>query len=194
MAKPMQYVLEGGDLERGVRVITYGKCERSPYVENGLWFVHVPRITDASTTFFVTQEYARPSIMDAFNTDLDKWSSVAHKTISGSEWNAEYECLWGEMPFYVHVLPDGTSVRYGLSRWQSPEYPDRELWYIVLDIGDEPVAGWYKHEMFVVDKKCTSPSFMDRIGNDPKQWMRICWAHPVGIEPWNAKPEQVPRI
>jgi hypothetical protein len=178
-----------GSRERDVRVITYGKCQKSPYVENGLWFVYVPRITETSMTFFVTEEYARPSVMDNFDTDLAKWKSIAHKSIPGSDWNPEYECIWGEMPFYVHILPDGTPIRYGLSRTQSVKHPDRELWYIVIGLGDDPKVEWsrasYEYEMFVVDKICTTPEIMNRLGKNPKRWMRICWSHPVGLRPWD---------
>jgi hypothetical protein len=74
--------------------------------------------------------------MDEFEIDFDKWSKVAHKIIFGSDWNAKEECLWQEMPFYTHVLSDGTPVRYGLSRSQSEHCTERELWYIVIGLAE----------------------------------------------------------
>lgn len=194
MARSLHYVLGGGDLRRDVRVIHYGKCEKSPYVENGLWFVHIPRTTETSVTFLVDREHARPVVMDDFDLDFSKWRSVAHKIIVGSDWNPIEECLWSEMPYGVHILNGGIPVRYGLSRYQSEAHPERSLWYIVLGLGDEQVVNWSTYEMFIVDQECTEPDFLNRIGNDPSKWMRICWAHPTGIEPWNAKPDQVPNI
>ena len=192
MGKPLQYILEGGDINRGVRVITYGKCQKSPYVENGLWFVHVPRIDTTSTTFLVMEEYARLSVMDDFEIDLDRWSKIAQKIIPGSDWNSQEECLWRDMPFYIHILPDGTPVRYGLSRSQSKEYPNRELWYIIIGLGDDEQVNLHNYETFVVDKVCTEPEFMEKMGSDPKRWQQICWSHPVSDTPWHAHLEQVP--
>lgn len=194
MGKPLQHTLKNGDAERGIGVITYGKCVKSPYVENGLWFVHIPRtgINGTSTTFLVDPEFARPSVMDDFDIDFDKWNKIARLAVPGGDWNPEEECLWRNMPYYVHTLPDGTPIRFGLSRSQSKDHPDRELWYIVLGLGHEDKVDLSKYEAFVVDKVCTEPAFLDKMGNDPARWIRICWSHPASNEPWFAQIEQVP--
>jgi hypothetical protein len=194
MAVPLTHILPGGDPQRGLSVITYGKCLKSPYRENGLWCVHVPRITDRSTTFLVSETYARPHIMDQYGTDLNKWKEIAAKVIPGAEWNFAEECLWHESPFSVHKLPDNTLIRYGLCRFQSGEHPDRRLYYIILNWTDEAPPNWCHFEMFVVDEICTTPAFLEKMGNHPAQWQRICWAHPSCSEPWNAQIDQVPSL
>lgn len=188
MAKAKQYVLEGGDLETGHRVLTYGKCEKSPYIESGLWFVHVPRVTAQSTTFLVEEKYVTPNVMNEFDVNLEKWGAVAHKIIPGSDWNSKEECLWRDMPFYTYKLHNETSIRYGLSRSQSTKYPDRELWYIVIGLGGQKSVNWRenKYRAFVVDKICITPEFMEKMGSDPKRWQLIAWEAPLGIEPWDA--------
>lgn len=192
MATPLQHILEGGDPDTGRRVLTYGKCEKSPYRENGLCFVYVPRIIGKTATFLVSEEHARPRVMDEFEIDFDKWSKVAHKTILGSDWNAKEECLWQDMPFYIHKFPDGTPVRYGLSRSQSEHYTERELWYIVIGLAEQKVVNWSNYPAFVVDKVCIEPAFMDKMGSEPERWRLICWSAPVGIEPWYATLDVVP--
>ena len=168
MAKAKQYVLEGGDPETGRCVLTYGKCEKSPYVESGLWFVHVPRIMAQSTTFLVEEKYVTESVMNEFDVNLEKWSEVSHKIIPGSNWNSEEECLWHDMPFYTYGLHNGTPIRYGLSRSQSKKYPDRELRYIVIGLGEQESVNWRENEYpaFVVDKMCVDPEFMEKMGSE----------------------------
>lgn len=185
MAKPITHQR---DEEPHWTDVTYGRCEKSPYVENGLWFVHVPR-SSGSVTYFVAEEYARPDIIDQFNQDRshDPWVDVAQLTLPGSDWNPEAECRWREMPYYVHTLPDGTPIRYGLSRSQSTKFPRRELWYVVIGLGEQERVDWHNHESFVVDQICTKREFMDRMGRDPQRWRAISWEASIGIEPWYAR-------
>lgn len=166
-------------------VITYGKCEKSPYVENGLWFVHVPAPSQ-STTYLVDEEYARPAAIGEIGHDRDRWAVVAKLAIVGSDWNPKEECRWRDMPYYVHTVPDGTPIRYGLSRSQSKKFPKRELWYVVIGLGYQEKVNWHDYHVFVVDKICTMPEFMNRTGSDSERWHAICWEAPASGMPWYA--------
>lgn len=182
-------------MSTGKRVITYGKCLKSPYVENGLWFVYVPRVLLGAATFFVSAEYAKPSVMDKFGIDSEKWAEIAHAIIPGTDWNPIEGCLWSEMPKYVHILPDGVPILYGISCSQSENYPQRELWYVVIGVDNETPTTWYydnPYPTFVVDKICTEPEFMNRMGSDEARWRQICWSSPIGIPPWHATLDLVP--
>jgi hypothetical protein len=180
--KVLQYVLEGGDPTRGVRTLIYGKCQKPPYAQHGFWFVNVRTIWRGSRTFIVKEKYTRPNKMNEFDIDCGKWEKVAHKVIIG-DWNPVEECLWEESPFYVYKLPDGTPIRYGYTKTRAENFPDRELWYVVIGLGkNDPLNGEFEN-VFIVDKKCTEPEFMDKMGSDPERWRLICWDAPVGLHP-----------
>lgn len=166
----------------------YGKCTKPPFSHKHLWFVHVPSGTNtAATTYIVPEEYANPSVIDDFYKDANKWEKIAKYSITGSNWNPVEECLWRDMPYWTHILPDGTPVRYGLS-WSQPKKPNRELWYVTIGLPENEEVKWSenKYESFVVDKICTSEKFLDLMGTDLEKWSQIAWEHPAGIEPWEA--------
>jgi len=114
---------------------------------------------------------------------------MAKPLVPDGDRNPQEECLWQDMPFCVHILPDGTPVRYGLSRGQAKGFPKRELWYVVIGLGDQNYTDWINspYSAFVVDKICVEPEFMDKMGSDPERWRLICWEAPVGIEPWDVQ-------
>jgi hypothetical protein len=187
MADAKHYVLEGGDLATGRGVIVFGSCEKSPYVGINLWFVYV-RTPTQSIVYFVKAKFARQEVFDHFGLDHELWASVADLSLTTSDWNAIEECRWQDMPFSVHHVPNGVPIRFGLSRTQSKAYPDRELWYVVIGLGYEEDVDWRTNEypVFIVDKVCTTPTFMDRVGSNSERWRTICWESPVGIDPWDA--------
>lgn len=165
--------------------ITYGRCEKSPYVDNELWFVHVPGFRTESMTFFVSEQYTHLEVLKKFSHHQEQWKEVAKLYLSG-DWNPTFECRWREMPYYVYILPDKTPIRYSLSRSQSKKFSGRELWYVVIGLGYEEKVDWLNGEFkaFVVDKICTEPEFMDKMGSDPERWRLISWEAPYRAEPW----------
>lgn len=181
MATPQYHTTRGSQF-------IYGKCNKPPFSHEDLWFVHVPSgVNNPASTYIVPEEYATPSIIDEYYKDTEKWGGVAKYSISGSDWNPVEECLWRDMPYWTHILPDGTPVRYGLSQSQ-PNNSDRELWYVTIGLPENEKVNWgdKKYESFVVDKICTSEKFLDLMGSDVEKWALIAWEHPAGIEPWYA--------
>lgn len=198
MAKPLTYVVSRDGWFRDLPVI-YGKLTKPPYSEQDLWFIHFPDPIGPRPkyVFLVSKDYANPEVIELFEDNFKKWQNVAYKTIviEGVDfWNAEEECLWSEMPFFVHILPDGTPIRYGLSYTQPDNHPEREVWYVVIGVGDEQITDWEQgdYDVLAVDKVCTSPKFMDRMGSDVNKWRQIAWAAPVHCPPWAIKLEHVP--
>ena len=183
MATPLYYKTRNSEF-------VYGKCLKPPFSHKNLWFVHVPAGINGqnpSVTYIVPEEYANPSLIDNYYKDAEKWENIAKYSITGSDWNPVEECLWRDMPYQTHILPNGTPVRYGLSRPQ-PKNPDRELWYVTIGASENEKIDWRenKYESFVVDKICTSEKFLDLMGTDLEKWSQIAWEHPAGIEPWEA--------
>jgi hypothetical protein len=172
-AGPLQY-----ETEHGIRFI-FGKCQKPPFAEHNLWFVNIP--SGREHTYIVDKQFANKQYIKEFGTNLASWESVANKSFTGA-WNLVEECLWEHSPFYVYQLTDGTPIRYGYTLGQSKQFPDRELWYVVLGVGEkDPTSGDFEN-VFIVDKECTSPEFMEKMGSDPERWRLICWDAPVGVQ------------
>ena len=162
-------------------VVRYGRCLRSPYVEDGLWFITVPagqsfRVStelqgpDEEHTFLVDEDRANPASISQRRRDVIEWRSVAHEVFVGP-WCTYLECLWQDVSVNSHILPNGSEVKYGYCRTQSPEHPERELWFVSFRdafLKDQPST-------FVVDVMCIDPQFLDRISNDHWKWMIVCW-------------------
>lgn len=156
--------------------VRYGRCLRSPYSQNKLWFVTIvrgstaegrdeTRLPEEDHTFLVTEENARPAVIQEWKRNIEKWSEVAHKTIKGI-WCEHYECLWKDVLVYNHQLPDSTQVKYGYCRTQ-PRNSERELHFFAFETGST----------YVVDHICATLDFIDRMGDDQFKWLNICWCH-----------------
>lgn len=174
--KALKHFLKDADPKRGIRIINYGKCQNSPWVDHKLWFINFREPLQGENTFLVHKQYAHPRIMDEFDTNLTKWRGVKDQEFSGG-WCIPYECLWKDIPIFKHKLSDGTLVSYGYSCSQVDEYhylydkyPNRELWFLVLENHDKGL-----HESFIVDKEATSIEFINKMGSDPEKWAQICW-------------------
>jgi hypothetical protein len=82
-----------------------------------------------------------------------------------------YEMPWKDVPVHIHELPNGTLVKYGYCRTQSFKEPDRELWFVSFK-----QTSFLGHaSTFVVDKLCTQPDFLNRMGDDMMKWQVICF-------------------
>lgn len=164
-------------------IIRYGKCLHSPYVENDLWFVTVPQGVgsyntsatsemiepDEPHTFLVDKEYANPIVINERRRDVAKWRAVAHKIFVG-RWCEHLECLWQDVPVYTHELPNGNVVKYGYCSTQLHNNPNRELYFVSFKY-----APYNQHAgTYVVDKFCTEPAFLNRMGDDQMKWELIC--------------------
>ena len=186
MAIPYEY-------KSRVSIFSYGKCEHSPYVDDELWFVHVPGSVIGATpsiTYIVPEKFANNSTIDEYYKDKEKWEAISIYVIEGSDWNPKKECLWRDMPYWTHILKDGTPIRYGLSRTQ-PQKGDCELWYVTIGAPESENVHWgeNKYDSFVVEKICTTEKCLDLIGADLDKWTLVSWEHPAGIEPWYASIE-----
>lgn len=190
MAKTLSYTIDEKLFQSGwvsserVRTIKYGKCLKSPYVENGLWFVTIPfGLTSAAiyptlydkeatepkedTTFFVTEQYATPAVINDFRRDVEKWGKVAHKIIVG-EWSSTLEQSWSDIPIYTHTLPNNVIVKYGYCRVED------DLWFVS-----------YPGNTFIVDEVCARPEFINYMGTDSQKWVSVCWCYLMHEVNWN---------
>lgn len=169
---PLQY-----ETECGIK-FNYGKCQKSPFIEHNLWFVNIPR--GREHTYIVDKQFADIQHIEEFETNLESWENVAHKSFTGA-WNLAEECLWEDSPFYVYQLSDGTPIRYGYTLGQSKDFPARQLLYVIIGTDEHDPANGDFENVFIVDKECTAPEFMERMGSDPERWRLICWDAPVGV-------------
>jgi hypothetical protein len=155
--------------------IHYGKCRKSPFIEQDWWFVTIPMGSGNKSewgspnedhTFVVAKEYAHPHIFEQHRRNVDVWRKIAHKTYTGS-WCIPYECLWVDVPVFEYVLKDDVHIKYGYCRTQpqSEVNQNRILWYVAFKDGPT----------FVVDNICVNSNFIDRMGNDTLKWEIICW-------------------
>ena len=109
--------------------------------------------------------------MNEFRRDTKKWNEVSRSFVIGA-WSHKFELLWSEVPVYYHFLGNGTGVKYGYSRNQHENYPDRELWYISFE----------GNHTFIVDKVCTEIEFINTLGTDFEGWTAICWCYLTHFE------------
>lgn len=179
----------GFETER-IRTIRYGKCLKSPYVENSLWFVTIPiglpsiNMVKSSpkeaveprseTTFLVVEQYARPHVIDEFKRDLDKWQEIAHKTLVG-DWCSTLEQLWQDVPIYTHTLPNLRIIKYGYCRSQDG------LW--LVSFKDENLNA--DDHTFIVDEVCVQSEFINYLGIDWKKWSSVSWCHLMHEVKWD---------
>jgi hypothetical protein len=205
MAKGLTYILDENDKRYSSGwfsptrnlTITYGMCANSPYMENNLWFVTIPagwrdeeinehtpkeaNFPRRETTFLVTEQFAREIILKDFGRDVDKWHQVAHKVIVG-DWCEKYECLWTELPIYLHKLENGKVIKYGYCL--SPKkYPERELWFVAYQ--KDTLGTQNGVIILMVDKRATKSEMLDYLGTNTKQWLKISWVGINDLHQWD---------
>lgn len=153
-----------------LRKINYGQCTVGSRADQGLWFVNmwVGGFPGSAKryTFFVKPQFATLSQISHNGRDFESWRNVSEEMIQG-DWDPLYERMWQDNPVYQHMLPDKTVVKVGYSPTQSTNYPERELWFVIL----------HGPHGFIVDKEVAQAAFINAIGSNYEDWIKICWCH-----------------
>lgn len=189
MARGMSLVIEGDEHER-MRTVRFGKLMNSPWADNGMWFVSLRQRRNNSDwtsgsrvhTYVVSDEIAQPHTIKRIGLDYKEWERLAAVTWIG-DWCEQYEVLWKDIPYFVHIFPTGEKVRYGMSCTPDPRQEGQYLWYVVVANGsDDPLFKDFGMKTVIVDDVCTKPDFMNYIGFDRERWVHICWECPANDE------------
>jgi hypothetical protein len=174
MAQAQSVVVPGHAREQ-FRVVKYGQLENEPYAQKGWWFVSIRdwrKGRESTTTFFVPRIEATPVAIRRRGQDLESWREVALQEIRG-DWSPEFEMLWEDIPYFIHVFPDGATARYGVSR--TPDHREgREgeyHWYLVIAPGvEDPEFDRFAYNTVIIPEEFANPEFMDRVGSDITDW------------------------
>ncbi len=129
-------------------------------------------LAGGNTSVVVPNRYATPSFLRLWTTKED-WILFDQKVYDGG-WNTLEDCPWpsSHERTFIFDQDDGRPVfHYGYSRTQSPDFPDKELWYVKGPTG----------ECVIVEKKCTDKMFMLMFGPHWERWYEIAW----GIIPYD---------